>query len=149
MSAAADSLQAVLAQTHKAKSWLERSSVACSPLRDKAELTEADWDAFETLSGRYARLCDLIVHKLFRALDRFELEPPGTILDTLNRAEKRGLIDSVDEVRALKDLRNEIAHEYAEEDLRGLHGEILDACPKLFQIVDGTERHVQGLLSRQ
>jgi hypothetical protein len=148
MSAALENLQTVLAQTCKAKSWLERSYAAGLPLREKTELTEADWDCLETLSGRYARLCDLIVHKLFRALDRFEIEPPGTILDSLNRAERRGLIDSVDEMRALKDLRNEIAHEYAEEDLRGLHAELLASCPKLFKIVEAANRYVERLGSQ-
>ena len=49
----------------------------------------------------------------------------------MNRAERRGLIGAVDEMRALKDLRNEIAHEYVEAALRGLSGEVLTSASKL------------------
>ena len=48
----------------------------------------------------------------------------GTLLDVANRAEKRGLIPSVDWLRELKDARNRIAHDYAGDRLP----EILAFC---------------------
>jgi uncharacterized protein YutE (UPF0331/DUF86 family) len=44
-----------------------------------------------------------------------QLEPIGTVLDNLNRAEKLGLVPSVaDWVEALS-LRNSLVHEYTED----------------------------------
>lgn len=56
---------------------------------------------------------DLLVNKVLRTLDRVELKPPGTLLDTVNRAEQRGFIDHAADLREMKDVRNMIAHDYA------------------------------------
>ena len=72
-----------------AAAWLRRSFDK-SPLPPYVEVNENDWDQLEALSGRFARLTDLIVHKLLRALDRYEFEETGALLDAANRAVKRG-----------------------------------------------------------
>lgn len=69
-------------------------------------------ESCEALTSRFARLCDLLVQRLFRTLDRVELSDDGTILDRLARVEKRRIIDSAGEWRELRELRNEIAHDY-------------------------------------
>ena len=69
-------------------------------------------ESCEALTSRFARLCDLLVQRLFRTLDQVELADEGTMLDRLARAEKRGIITSVEEWRDLRELRNEIAHDY-------------------------------------
>ena len=78
----------------QAAAWLRRSFDK-SPLPPYVEVNENDWDQLEALSGRFARLTDLIVHKLLRALDRYEFEETGALLDAANRAVKRGLIESI------------------------------------------------------
>ncbi len=52
------------------------------------------------------------MQRLFRTLDQIELIDDGTMLDRLARAEKRRVIDSSEEWRRLRELRNEIAHDY-------------------------------------
>ena len=146
---ASDFLREVLAQMRKASTWFRASVDACRPLVAQEELTDRDWERLEALTSRFARLCDLIVHKVFRALDRFELEPPGTLLDVMNRAERRGLIATVDEIRAMKDLRNDIAHEYVEAALRGLSGEVLESAPRLLEISARTDEYASRLLASE
>ncbi|MBJ7396585.1 MAG: hypothetical protein JHC76_11120 [Akkermansiaceae bacterium] len=51
--------------------------------------------------------------RVLRAIDAYEMYEPGTLLDVANRAEKRGVIESVDWLRELKDTRNRISHDYA------------------------------------
>ena len=63
-----------------------------------------------------------------------ELEDSGTMIDVINRAHKRGLIDSVDEVRTIKDLRNKIAHEYAREDIESVYAQVVNFTPEIFAI---------------
>ena len=48
----------------------------------------------ENLTSRYSRTIDLIVNKVFRSIDYVELEDSGTLIDVVNRAEKRELIHS-------------------------------------------------------
>jgi uncharacterized protein YutE (UPF0331/DUF86 family) len=86
-------------------------------------------------------MLDVILNKVFRSIDAIELEDGGTLLDAVNRAEKRGIIDSAERVRDLKDLRNDIVHEYETDDLRSLFRQILDATPELFSIAEKIERY--------
>ncbi len=119
----------------QAAAWLRRS-YGKSPKPPYEEVSEDDWDQLEALSGRFARLTDLIVHKLLRALDRYEFEETGSLLDAANRAVKRGLIQSTSELRDFKDIRNEIVHEYAIDDLAGLYADIYHATLGLLALVD-------------
>jgi uncharacterized protein YutE (UPF0331/DUF86 family) len=80
---------------------------------------------------------------VFRSIDAIELEDGGTLLDVVNRAEKRGIVDSAERVRDLKDLRNDIVHEYETDDLRSLFQQTLDATPPLFAIAEKVERYCE------
>ena len=69
-------------------------------------------ERFEALTSRFARLADLILQKAIRLIEVLELEASGTILDRINKAEKRGLIESCEQFIQIRQLRNSIAHEY-------------------------------------
>lgn len=121
---------------NQALNWLKRSLGVCSALDPAADLTEEQFDAFEAFTSRYARVSDMIIQKVFRAIDAVEFEEGGTVIDVINRAHKRGLIESVEEIREIRELRNEIAHEYVLEDLRSLLGDVLRFSPRLIEIAD-------------
>lgn len=81
-----------------------------------ADLNNADagqLESVEVFSSRFARTVDLLVNKVLRSLDRLELLPQGSLLDVVNRAEKRGFIQRAADLREMKDVRNLIAHDYA------------------------------------
>jgi hypothetical protein len=90
----------------------------------------------EALTARFARLADLLVQKLFRAQDALLLEDEGSLLDRLNRAEKRGQIASAEQWREIRELRNQIAHEYVLEDLRELFEAVFRRAPLLLDAVE-------------
>ncbi len=71
---------------------------------------------------------------MFRSIDKVELEEGGTTIDVVNRAEKRGLIESTDQIREMKDLRNQVVHEYLSEALALLLEDIFKFTPELIQI---------------
>jgi uncharacterized protein YutE (UPF0331/DUF86 family) len=121
--------------------WLERSYDK-SPSPPYENVGADDWDQLEALSGRFGRLTDLVLHKVLRAIDRYELEETGSLLDSSNRAVKRGLINSIDVLRDLKDLRNEIVHEYAIDDLNGLYEDIYAVTPALLKLVAGIREYL-------
>jgi uncharacterized protein YutE (UPF0331/DUF86 family) len=85
----------------------------------------------------------MLINKVYRAIDLVELEVPGALLDVINRACKRQLLDSVDELRALKDLRNSIAHEYAAPDLKALFFTTLKKTPELISLIERAENYCQ------
>jgi uncharacterized protein YutE (UPF0331/DUF86 family) len=75
--------------------------------------TEKQLESVEAFTGRFARSVDLLVNKVLRTLDRMELNPEGSLLDIIHRAEKRGLVGRAEDLREMKDVRNMIAHDYA------------------------------------
>ena len=80
-------------------------------LEQNADLTER-LDAFVS---RFCRLQDSLGDKLLPVYLRMQLEPIGTVLDNLNRAEKLGLIPSVADWIEARSLRNSLIHEYTED----------------------------------
>ena len=77
------------------------------------DIDENQLESIEAFSSRFARTVDLVVNKVLRTLDRVELLPEGTLIDVVNRAEKRGFISRAADLREMKDVRNIIAHDYA------------------------------------
>jgi uncharacterized protein YutE (UPF0331/DUF86 family) len=100
----------------KAARWLERSKSKCDTLGTDAAMTEDVFDAYENLTSRFARLSDVLLQKIFRLIDQVLLESPGSIVDIINRAEKRGICDA-QKMRVFREVRNAIAHVYTEEEL--------------------------------
>jgi hypothetical protein len=91
-------------------------------LEQNAGLTER-LDAFVS---RFCRLQDTLGDKLLPIFLRMQLEPIGTVLDNLNRAEKLGLISSVADWVEARSLRNTLVHEYT-EDMKTLRQSLLRA----------------------
>jgi hypothetical protein len=114
--------------------WLRRSYNICSKTGIKLEYSEEEFDKMETLSGRFARVSDILLQKIFRSIDQVELEDRGTLLDSINRAHKREIIGSVDEIREIRDLRNQIVYEYIKDDLVEIFKDILEFSPRLIII---------------
>ena len=107
-------LEQSLAELARARSHLDYSFRQVSGLPDSLSgATEEHLESVEAFTGRFARSVDLLVNKVLRSLDRVELKSEGTLLDVVNRAEKRGFVKSSEELREMKDVRNMIAHDYA------------------------------------
>lgn len=125
----------------KSLHWLRRSYEKCRRIGIKDFYEEAEFDDYENLTSRYARTSNLILRKVFRSIDSMELEDFGSLIDTVNRAEKRGLVDSGTRVRELKDLRNDIVREYEIEDLKVLFRQTLEAVPELFEVGERIDQY--------
>ncbi len=125
---------------------LERSHERCVAISVKAEYTDDEFDAFENRTSRFARTTDLLMNKTLRSIDTAEFLDSGSIIDSANRAEKRGIIDSVSVLRDLKDLRNEIAHEYETDDLPSLFGTVLKSVPDLIATADRIAAYCERFL---
>lgn len=101
--------EAAAAREHLDYSFQQVASLSAN-LQDA---TAAQLESVEAFTSRFARTVDLLVNKVLRSLDQVELMPEGTLLDVVNRAEKRGLVDQASVLREMKAVRNAIAHDYA------------------------------------
>jgi hypothetical protein len=129
----------------KAVSLLSYSSDKCFKIGTKKEYSIEELEAFDALTSRFARTSDLLTQKVFGLIDAMLLEEPGTFIDKLNRAEKRGLIQSAYVFKEIRELRNLIAHEYINEDINNLFKSILKYSPILIQTVIAIEAYLERL----
>lgn len=132
----------------EAVSWLKRSYTQCLSIDLKKEYTADEFDTFETLTSRYARVVDILIHKVFRSIDFVELINEGTMIDVINRSHKRGLFKDIDEIRQIKDLRNEITHEYVMENVKDVFIETFKYTPQLFKIINTTKAYCENLYKK-
>lgn len=115
--------------------WVEISFNECTSIGIKKEYTVEEFGKFETLCSRYSRGIDFLIRKIFRSIDEFEFENQGTLIDVVNNAHKRGLIEDIEELRIMKDVRNTIVHEYIEDELVDVFDEVLEYTAKLIAII--------------
>lgn len=132
-------LQQLLRDLTDSKTWLQRSYTLCEKIGIKETYTPEEFDAFENLTSRFARTCDFLINKVYRGFDKLELTESGSLLDVINRADKRHLITSVAEIKTIKELRNEISHQYASAQLKAIFKEVLAMTPTLFELVAKTQ----------
>ena len=79
---------------------------------------EADVDLAERVEafvGRFGRLQDTVGDKLLPLVLSVLGEKTSAAIDNLDRAERLGLINSADEWIAMRNLRNQMVHEYVED----------------------------------
>ncbi len=101
----------------------------------KSALSEEELEVLESFSSRFVRSSDLIVSQLLR-LKTLELDPAfrGSLIDTLNTSEKHRWIESAATWMRIRELRNNSAHEYSDDDLKLLYGEFLKLAPSILSI---------------
>lgn len=69
----------------------------------------------EAFVGRFPRLQDKVGDRLLPLLLHALGEKASSVIDNLDRAERLGLIESVDEWISMSNLRNQMVHEYVED----------------------------------
>ena len=136
-------LKEKLALLNLSAEWVKRSYDQCAAIGIKENYSKNEFDKFENLTSRYARTVDMLVNQTLRSLDTVELTDSGTIIDIMNRAEKRGIVESAGIVHKLKDLRNEIVHEYQIEQIECFFESVLVSTPILLETIDSLQKYSQ------
>ncbi len=117
-------------------SILKYSYEKCKKIGIQEDYVIEDMDQFEAFTSRFARLSDMLIQKVFRLIDKIELDDEGTIRDRINRAEKKGLIESADIFIQIRIVRNDIAHEYHIETLKDIYKKVLELTPYLLDCAE-------------
>ena len=110
---------------------LERSYRLCTKIGIKDKYNDEEFDIFENLATRFSQVLNFILNRIFRDIDKIELENEGLLLEILERACKRGIIEEIDEVKDMKILNDELSQEYLIKNLETLYKEALIYTPKL------------------
>ena len=118
--------------------WLQHSYDESSGIKIKQDYTVPDFDTLEMLTSRFARSIDFLVRKVWRAIDEAEFESQGTLIDVINRAHKRGLFDDAEIVQQIKQIRNDVAHEYLNERLKELFADVVRYTPAMLDMIRRT-----------
>ena len=91
---------------------------ACAFTVEQAVELEGNADLAERVEafvGRFGRLQDTLGDKLLPLLLAALGEKPSAAIDNLDRAERLGLLGSADEWMTMRNLRNQMIHEYVED----------------------------------
>jgi hypothetical protein len=128
---------------HDAREVLEYSFTKCCRMGIKETYEPEELESFESFTGRFARLSDILIQKLFRLVDELDLDSSGTVRDRINRAEKKGLIASSDVFVEIRMVRNDIAHEYLPEAIHDIFGKVMTLTPHLMDGVARTMAYCQ------
>ncbi|MFI3155436.1 MAG: hypothetical protein QX199_04695 [Methylococcaceae bacterium] len=85
---------------------------------EQAIRLEADLELAERVEafvGRFGRLQDTVGDKLLPLLLKALGEKTSSVIDNLDRAERLELLQSADEWMTMRNLRNQMVHEYVED----------------------------------
>jgi hypothetical protein len=136
-------LQELSVSLEKQLFWLDYSYQQVKALSSPESFSIEQFNQFENLCSRYARTIDFLVRKVFRCIDDVEFENQGTLIDVVNHAHKRGLFKDIEFIRQVKDIRNEIVHEYLDEALQSVFSDVVKTAPELIAIGRNTLAYVE------
>ena len=127
----------------KSINTLERSRNKCSKLYLKKDYTFEEEEAFDSLTSKYGRTSDLYTQKILRTTWMLLHEGFIPFIDMMNQCAKIGVINSSDALIEMRDLRNQVAHEYIPESVHSLVPEVLTMTIVLFENIDITKTFLQ------
>lgn len=102
-------------------------------------------DKLDAFRVRFSDLQDIVGNKLFRGILLLEDEQPGTMIDILQKMEKRGLLHDVNAWRIMREIRNTFSHDYPEsisEKAEAL-SQALTASTQLLTILDNIQHYLE------
>lgn len=119
---------------------LELSVEKVSNIGWKAEYTFENMESFDSLTSKFARTSDIFLQKIMRTIWALLHETTMPLIDVLNKAEKLGIILSSDQLIEIRDIRNQIAHEYLPEAIQELVPDVIDLSKQLDTNIQQSKR---------
>jgi len=112
--------------------------------------TFRDWEPVDAFFDRFERLIDNLFQATFRSLYIIEnLSEPTSLLDLSMFIQRNWIVNDVETLIELKNLRNRLAHEYiwfGISNTQNMIDEILRVSPILFQIIQNVKTYSQKYL---
>ncbi len=129
--------------------WLKQSVDRCASIVKKSEFTDPyDFEALEALTARFARTVDILTGKVYRSIDKVEMNNGKTLIEVIEFLEKTGVVSSFQQTKRLKELRNDIVHEYQQDDLNELFRSIYKSSPLLMEDAEKAIKYASALVNK-
>jgi hypothetical protein len=103
-------------------------------------------ESFDALTSKFARVADIFTQKVLKSLVLLTREDAPTFVDRMNLCEKLGVIPSAADLIEIRDLRNQIAHEYLVENLTEIYGDCLALSEKLMASIHASNPVIDRIL---
>ncbi|MBU0568547.1 hypothetical protein KJ693_09155 [bacterium] len=126
---------------------LKYSLQQCLKIGMKTDYSLEELDKFESLTSRFARTGDIYTQKIMKGIIMILREEANTFIDRANLFEKLE-ISSAEDLKLIRDLRNEISHEYKTDDITEIFESVIEYSGKLMEIIERTKRFVEKLYIR-
>lgn len=131
--ALADLLQAEWDLLEAAVETLQLSIEKCKAIGQKENYSFEELESFDSLTSKFNRTSDIFTQKVMRTVWMLLHEPFIPFIDMANKAEKMEILQSADAIIEIRDLRNQIAHEYIPEAIRDLVPEVIELTVLLLE----------------
>ena len=129
---------------------LQRSLKSLQQSRDKthqllqqSEFSFEELESIDSLTSKFSRTSDIYLQKVLRSIWMLLREDTVPLIDLLNRAEKLMIIVSAEELLQMRDIRNQIAHEYLPEAVPELASEVVVMTTLLQKNIEQTENSLR------
>ena len=123
---------------------LLKSNDKCEQLIIKKDYTFEDEESFDSLTSKFGRTADFFTQKILRTVRLLLHEPFVPFIDNMNEMEKMGIIVSADQMIEIRDMRNQITHEYLPEAIHELIPEVLSMTTILNDNISSTKQFLEG-----
>jgi hypothetical protein len=138
MTSSADEKLIILLQSEwelleKSTITLQQSVEKCKTIGTKKSYSFEEQESFDSLSSKYNRSSDLFTQKVIRTIWILLHEGFVPFIDMMNMCEKSGIINNATEMISIRDLRNQISHEYIPEAIFDLIPEVISQTEVLIQ----------------
>lgn len=133
-------LQEEIKLLQKSLETLQLSVEKCIKIGQKDAYSFEEMESFDSLTSKFGRTADIYTQKVIRTSWMLLHEPFLPFIDLLHNAEKINLVHSTESLIEIRDLRNQITHEYIPEAITGLVPEVIELTRLLKQNIDETDR---------
>lgn len=115
---------------------LQLSILKCKSIGKKENYSFEELESFDSLTSKFNRTSDIFTQKVLRTIWMLLHEPFVPFIDMLNSGEKMMLLHSSDTIIEIRDLRNQIAHEYIPEAIHDLVPEVIELTSGLIENIE-------------
>ncbi|MCU0286143.1 MAG: hypothetical protein MUF15_07060 [Acidobacteria bacterium] len=135
-------LQEDVEKVDKALDTFNYSFKKCKRIGIKEKYTDEELDSFEAFISRFSRISYILLEKILKNIFLLLREDANTFIDKINLAEKLEIIPGAEQVKIIRDLRNEITHEYCMDDITELFKNVLEYSDALLKVVERVKMYV-------
>jgi len=113
-------------------------------LSKQGDYSFEDLESFDSLTSKFGRTSDILTQKVLRTVWMLLHEPFVPFIDFMNHAEKIRLVKSAEKLIEIRDLRNQITHQYIPEAINELVPEVIELSAALIDNINFTKEFLSN-----